>query len=69
MEVAAGFDPHLVEHRHQGLKRRIAGTGTHASEGSIHPHRAGLNAGDGIGDAKRQIMVGVNADFGLRSQV
>ena len=68
VQVAAGLDPHAVEHGDQHLDRRVAGARAHAGERGVDAHRAGFDAGDGVGDAQRQIVVGMDADFRLGLQ-
>ena len=68
VQVAAGLDAHPVEHGDQRLDRRVARARAHARERSVDADRARLDAGDRIGDAQREIVMGVDADFGLRLQ-
>ena len=57
---------HAVGSGDEHFERRIARAGAHAGERGVDAHRAGLDAATmAVGDAERQIVVGVHAALGL----
>jgi len=55
LQIAAMLPAQTIEHRNEHFQRRIAGTGAHAGERSIHPVRAVLDRDDGVGHSSDRL--------------
>ena len=67
-DIAAMVPALAVDRGDEDLQGRIAGTGAHAGERGIDADGAFLRRDDRIGDAEREIVMGVHAALGFGAQ-
>ena len=64
-QVAAVVPAHAVGRGDEHFERGIAGARAHAGQAGVDADRAVLHRDDGVGDAERQVVVGVDPALGF----
>ncbi len=57
-----------VGDRNEGFERCVAGARAHAGKAGVDADSAGFHRSKGVGDGQAEVLMGVDAAFGVRTQ-